>query len=835
MLMTFEIMKINNSCKHACLISSLSFVQKLLYITIYNLRRSLIILNVGLAYFRHLEVLDLSNNNFLGSIPSSVDTLSSLKELSLARNELDGSLPLLGFCELKNLCELDLSENMFEGELPPCFSGLSSLKLLDLSLNQFNGNISTLLISNLTSLEYVDLGYNKFEGLFSFSSFSNHTKLEMVRVVNDNDKFEVETEEPLGWVPKFQLKVLVLSNCNLNRGSRNVPSFLLHQYELRVIDLSHNSLDGTFPNWLIDNNTRLENFIMKNNSLGGTVHFLPHQYVNSLDISDNQLSGILPPEIGNILPFISDLNLSWNSLDGAIPPSMGNLIRIQKLDLSNNNFSGEVPKSLLSDCPSLAVLVLSNNKLDGEVLSRNLSARQLMILLLDNNRFTGVLTNEMAGGVMFMLNMLDISDNLFSGTFPGWITNMLMLKSLSIRNNTFEGQFPCGRTPFEFLDISQNSFSGSIPSCSNLQDVNHLHLDSNRFTGSIPEFYRNLTKLLTLDIGNNKLSGRIPNFVGELSNLRILFLGKNNFSRSIPEQLCQLRNVSIIDLSSNSLSGSIPNCLQNMTGPVDLAFLKVPTLMALRNSPYHYQSVLVREFKYRGSDNLYQRQAQVQFITKSRLDTYKGGILDYMSGLDLSCNNLTGEIPKEIGDIIQIRALNLSHNQLTGPIPSHFSNLENIESLDISSNNLSGKVPSELIELNFLAVFFVSNNNLSGRLPEMKGQFGTFTADSYEGNPFLCGLPLEKKCTPNSTLMEPPLSTEEDEEKWYNVDMVSFGASLVSTWFVVLMGFVGIIYVNPNWRRRWFAFVEECMYTSYYFLYDCFHKRSMTCTAVDEM
>ena len=89
----------------------------------------------------------------------------------------------------------------------------------------------------------------------------------------------------------------------------------------------------------------------------------------------------------------------------------------------------------------------------------------------------------------------------------------------------------------------------------------------------------------------------------------------------------------------------------------------------------------------------------------------------------------------------------MSHNQLTGSIPKTLSNLTELESLDLSHNSLSGEIPPQLIELNFLAVFSVAYNNLSGRTLDRKAQFGTFDASSYEGNPFLCGLPSEKDCT----------------------------------------------------------------------------------------
>ncbi|KAF5932231.1 hypothetical protein HYC85_028402 [Camellia sinensis] len=200
----------------------------------------------GLTSFRHLEILDLSRNNFFASIPSTIGALSSLKALSVAQNNLNGSLPIQGLCKLKKLEELDLSYNLFEGILPPCLSNMRSLKFFDISLNQFTGNVSPSLFGSLNSLEYIGLGHNRFEGLFSFSSFANHSNLEVVELISDNDKFEVETELT-DWIPIFQLKVL-LSNCNLNKLSDNVPKFLLYQNKLMFVGLFHNNLRRSFPN-----------------------------------------------------------------------------------------------------------------------------------------------------------------------------------------------------------------------------------------------------------------------------------------------------------------------------------------------------------------------------------------------------------------------------------------------------------------------------------------------------------------------------------------------------------------------------------------------------------
>ncbi|KAI7985356.1 Receptor-like protein 15 [Camellia lanceoleosa] len=152
-----------------------------------------------------------------------------------------------GLCKLKKLEALDISHNHFEGILPSCLSNLTSLKFFDISLNQFTGNISPSLFGSLNSLEYIGLSHNRFEGLFSFGSFANHSNLEVVELISDYDKFEVDTKLT-DWIPLLQLKILVLSNYNLNKLSGDVLKFLLYQNKLMVVDLSHNNMTSSFPN-----------------------------------------------------------------------------------------------------------------------------------------------------------------------------------------------------------------------------------------------------------------------------------------------------------------------------------------------------------------------------------------------------------------------------------------------------------------------------------------------------------------------------------------------------------------------------------------------------------
>ncbi|ESQ27742.1 hypothetical protein EUTSA_v10018093mg [Eutrema salsugineum] len=720
----------------------------------------------------NLELLDLSSNRFNGSIPvQELSSLRKLKALDLSGNEFSASMGLQGICEMKNMLDLDLSRNKLVGQFPLCLTSLSGLRVLDLSSNQLTGNVPP-------ALEL---------GVFKLGSKSK--------------SLQVESES--SWKPKFHLSVIELPSCNLVK----VPHFLVYQKDLRRIDLSHNNVSGNFPSWLLANNTQLKVLFLQNNSF--TSFQLPksaHKLL-ILDVSANEFSHLLPENIGWILPHLRYMNISKNGFQGNMPSSLGNMERIQYLDISHNNFQGKLPRSFVMGCYSMVSLTLSHNNLSGEIFPESVNFTDISELSMDNNQFTGKIGKGLRS--LRYLELLDISNNNLTGVIPSWIGELKSLVVVLVSNNSLEGEIPVSlfnRRFLQLLDLSANNLSGGIPPHVNSRYPVALFLQDNKLSGVVPDTL--LTNVTVLDLRNNRLSGNIPEFTNN-RNTHTLLLPGNNLTGSIPHQLCGLRNIQLLDLSNNRLNGSIPSCLSNTSFLLgkeediiydyDYGRINQLDLAGGFQDPFKFLIVLDPFSMVYGPII----QLKIEFATKHRYDAYVGGVLVLLFGMDLSENELSGDIPVELGGLLEIQALNLSHNNLSGVIPDSFSGLKNVESLDLSFNKLQGRIPPRLADLSSLGVFNVSYNNLSGAIP-LGRHFSTFDTQSFLGNPLLCGQPTDISC--NGNTIQAPDNVARDEES--TIDMVSFYWSFAAAYVTVLLGVLASLSFDSPWSRFWFYTVD---------------------------
>jgi Leucine-rich repeat (LRR) protein len=123
--------------------------------------------------------------------------------------------------------------------------------------------------------------------------------------------------------------------------------------------------------------------------------------------------------------------------------------------------------------------------------------------------------------------------------------------------------------------------------------------------------------------------------------------------------------------------------------------------------------------------------------------------------LDLKSNQLTGEIPPEIGKLTNLIYLDLGSNQLTGEIPTEIGKLTNLTGLLLYDNELTGVIPSEIGNLTNLIYLMLSSNEFSGSIPPEIGNLANLQGLNLHSNQ-LSGLIPDEIC--NQGASSPSLS-----------------------------------------------------------------------------
>ncbi len=178
--------------------------------------------------------LYLDGNGFEGAVPASFNGLTRLKRLELQGNKLSGEFPDLG--SLKNLYLLDATGNAISGEIPTLPSSLVEISMRN---NSLDGSIPDA-IKNLSFLQVLDLSYNRLNGSVP-SFFFDHPTLQQLTLSNNRfDSIEVPATPAAG----SQLIALDLSYNDL-RGL--LPSFLALMTKLSALSLENNKFTGMIP------------------------------------------------------------------------------------------------------------------------------------------------------------------------------------------------------------------------------------------------------------------------------------------------------------------------------------------------------------------------------------------------------------------------------------------------------------------------------------------------------------------------------------------------------------------------------------------------------------
>ncbi|XP_031496962.2 receptor-like protein 19 [Nymphaea colorata] len=592
------------------------------------------------------------------------------------------------------------------------FNPISSLKIVNLSDNSLTRSVPSLLF-NLSSLESLDLSNNFLTGVSSVLSNSNSSLTTL----------DLSHNNLMGSIPPcfFTFPFLWKLNLGSNKFSDLLANFdnNLYSQDLEILQLDHNFLSGDIPSF-VNRLPSLKSIDLSSNCFNDTIDlsfFFNFKGLAALDLSNNTRLTIDSSHSGDDAqgsskgsPGIESLKLNYCNIQ-TFPIFVCKLGNLVALELSNNNIEGEIP-SCLWEISRFGALALDHNKLHGF----EEPAHGISLIAEDGFRY------------------MSVSNNRIEGEIPTFLCN-LPLRVLDMSENSLTGHIPDCLGKLNVLNLRKNQLGGQIPDEFEPGFVVFVVLSDNLLTGKIPKSLLNCSALRVLDLGNNKLNDSFPSQLGQLSMLQVLILRSNHLHGPITVDASQqeFHWLKIFDISSNYFSGSLPHelfrgfkAMMSGTPENEKEFVQINSAFMIR---YWGRNVSL----------------DVEETIKGEYRLFKEVTKDLII-VDLSSNNFTGRIPEEIGSLTSLYIFNISRNHLVGSIPESFGKLQQIESLDLSHNQLSGVIPEELSVLTYLEVLDLSYNDLHGMIPQ-GNQFSTFPATSFEGNPKLCGLQVNRSCS----------------------------------------------------------------------------------------
>ncbi|XP_074375243.1 uncharacterized protein LOC141717011 [Apium graveolens] len=609
-----------------------------------------------------------------------------------------------------------------------------------------------------------------------------------------------------------------------------------------VLDLGGLSFTGLIPED-IGSLTFLTSLRLNQNHFQGPI---PSSIQNltsllTLDLWLNNLNGSLPESLCH-LSKLESLDVSYNKLSGSIPKCIGGLSNLYELDLYSNSWEGSISEEHFVNLTGLTSLSISSDStlvfnVDSEWIppfqltdlylesvnvgpnfpSWLLTQRDIYSIWMPNTSLPDTIPADWFVSLLSHARDVDLSNNninlprpLFipapnnmttlalsnnhlSSDFPAYICNFTFMNTLDLSNTNISGELPrClgNLTLLGLLNVMNNNLSGDIPDffgSVELGGLHYLNLHNNKFQGKLPLSMQKLSILRVFDAGKNNLRDILPSWTGEqLPHLKILVLRANHFYGSIPKQFCNYSSIQVFNLAGNNITGKLPPCFNNLTAMTTSKVGDDPTL--LQSGELVIENAKGSELEYKST-------------------------LDFLFSIDLSNNNISGEIPEEFMDLRNLINLNLAGNNLSGRIPDRIGKMEQLEYLDLSKNKLSGPIPRSVSELKFLSHLNLSFNDLSGRIPTgTQLQVLDNPSSIYAGNNQICGQPTLNPCAGDPKPHDQGHDYKKagpDSDSNSNDEHVWIYAGIGPGLLVGFLGFCASLHFIKSWRYSYFHFVEE--------------------------
>jgi len=670
-----------------------------------------------------LEHLDLSNNRFEGEVPLNKNN-NKLRTIKLSGNLFSGSLEFIDV--FSHLEVLDLGDNKDETKtqgplFPLSLAGLANLqtlnlgndllKTLHLSKIHMNGPLSLHGLASLVDIKLIDAEIN---GQVSLVDMKNLVSLEMKEVKVTGPNFTLSGLD--------QLSTLVLQGVTM-KGVLSLTGL----NQLKELDLSRTNSSS----FALDGLAQLTSLRFKASNISGDMSIRGLDMLEELDLRQAKPSSLTLERLDSL----QKLNLDGVALTG--PLKLVGLAQLKEALLNNALVRGNVT---LDGLTRLASFQLVGAEI-GALQLKGLDA--LKSLNLDRS----IVSTSFSWDGLVSLESLDVSYAKIQVNFPSF-DGLFRLKRITLAGTSCKGPLSLiGHSELTIVDISNKASLGGPLRLENLPLLAELKLDDSHISGEVVVIgmsklnglffngvsiggqisIERLESIEIIDVSKIALATNFP-LLKNLEKLHTLALGPN-ITGSLPKSWEGLGSLSELDLSNTDVSGELPS----FAGLVGLQKLKLGRL------------------KDKNENGL-----SLKPSSKSQLCKFHGELgnvvwkdLKRLEELDLSFQDFTGQIPKDIGSLKSLRVLNMHAcfkknseprpipDELKSlrvlnmhacfekiserrPIPAEFSNLRELTWLDMSNCNLTDDVPDQFMDcINLKHLNLQYNLYLSGNMPSL--------------------------------------------------------------------------------------------------------------------
>ncbi|RKZ50522.1 MAG: hypothetical protein DRR00_15010 [Candidatus Parabeggiatoa sp. nov. 3] len=730
-----------------------------------------------LGNMNSLRRLSLYVNQLGETIPKELNNLTNLTSLLLHNNQLEG-IPDLN--NLTNLTSLRLENNQLRGIIP---SLPASLTLTDLGYNALTdeedstpttkdpdwGATQTVPPTNITAtasstdtvqVAWTPITYTGDGGYYRIKYATNSGGAYTVSGTTTNKSatsyditgltpgttyyFVVETFTPKHGDQQndltSELSVEVSATTDDDSFSCTTQSEIPEAECDALVALYDNTdganwTDNATNNWKVTNMPcswtgvtcsavppiKVTGIVRYSKNLSGTIPNLSTlTNLQTLNLGNNQLSGTIPVELGNV-DSLTSLGLNDNQLNGAIPNEFGNLVNLMVLELSHNQLSGTIPTTLGGNMVNLINLALSNNQLSEKIPDELGDIANLAYLALQKNQLTGTIPPSI--GNLPSLKGLWLNDNQLSGTIPN-LNDLTQLTDTRLGYNKLTDETANSATAKD----PDWAATQTVPPTINLTDTAALS-DNTVQVGWTPIAYTSdggyyQVKYATTSGGPyTNASGTTTNksatsydVTGLTAGTKYYFVVET-FTPKHGDQQNDLTSVLSTEVSVTLSGGTLCTAqtdiqqqnqcealvaLYNSTGGANWSDSATNNWMSTEISPCNWAGITCVN-------------QQVTEIVRSN-QNLKGSLPDLsaligLQVLDLAGNNLNGEIPT-LTTLKNLKELDLHSNQLTGAFPD-LTGITQLKILNLNRNQLRGRIHSSITSLPKLDTVYLGHNLLT--------------------------------------------------------------------------------------------------------------------------